>query len=69
MNYNIGYVQIGTSHDTSEFAIDSIRYWWLIYEYKLYLSATSILLLCDGGGSNRTRSPKFKEYLQTLTNE
>ena len=28
MTYNLGYVQIGTSHDTSEFACDSIRYWW-----------------------------------------
>jgi len=25
---NLGYIQIGTSHDTSEFACDSIRYWW-----------------------------------------
>ena len=69
MNYNIGYVQIGTSHDTSEFAIDSIRYWWLTYGCKLYPSATSILLLCDCGGSNSSRSYLFKEYLQTLTNE
>lgn len=69
MNYNIGYVQIGTSHDTSEFAIDSIRYWWLSYGCKLYPSATSILLLCDCGGSNSSRSYLFKEYLQALTNE
>ena len=69
MNYNIGYVQIGTSHDTSEFAIDLIRYWWLTHGCELYPSATSILLLCDCGGSNSSRSPKFKEYLQTLTNE
>jgi hypothetical protein len=42
-------VQIGTAHDTSEFACDSIRYWWLNYGAKLYPLATSILLLCDGG--------------------
>jgi Rhodopirellula transposase DDE domain len=31
MTDNIGYIQIGTSHDTSEFACDSIRYWWETY--------------------------------------
>lgn len=69
MSYNIGYVQIGTSHETSEFAIDSIRYWWLNYGCQLYPSATSILLLCDCGGSNSSRSYLFKEHLQTLANE
>jgi len=69
MSYNIGYVQIGTSHDTSEFACDSIRYWWLTYGCMLYPLATSILLLCDGGGSNSARAYLFKEALQTLSNE
>lgn len=62
-------MQIGTSHDTSEFACDSIRYWWYNYGCVLYPLATSILLLCDGGGSNSSRTYLFKEALQQLSNE
>ena len=69
LTHNIGYVQIGTSHDTSEFACDSIRYWWLTYGCVLYPLATSILLLCDGGGSNSSRAYLFKEALQALSND
>ncbi len=52
-----------------EFACDSIRYWWLTYGCVLYPLATSILLLCDGGGSNSSRAYLFKETLQALSNE
>ncbi len=69
LTHNLGYVHIGTDHDTSEFACDSIRYWWVSHGSGLYPSATSILLLCDGGGSNSSRSYLFKEALQTLSNE
>ncbi len=64
LTHNIGYVQIGTSHDTHEFAIDSIRYWWQNYGSQIYASSTSLLLLCDGGGSNSSRSYLFKDALQ-----
>lgn len=66
---NTGFIQIGTSHDTSEFACDSIRYWWNNYGKNRYELATSILLLCDGGGSNSSRYYVFKEALQKLVNE
>lgn len=66
---NVGYIQIGTSHDTSEFACDSIRYCWNTYGKQRYPLADSILLLCDGGGSNSSRYYIFKEDLQTLVNE
>ena len=66
---NTGFIQIGTSHDTSEFASDSIRYWWNNYGKNRYELATSILLLCDGGGSNSSRYYVFKEALQELVNE
>lgn len=69
INKNIGFVQIGTSHDTSEFACDSIRYWWYNYGKHQYKSAKSILILCDGGGSNSSRHYVFKEDLQLLVNE
>lgn len=66
---NIGFIQIGTSHDPSEFACDSIRYWWNNYGKNRYPLASSILLLCDGGGSNSSRYYVFKEALQALVNE
>lgn len=66
---NVGYVQIGTSHDTTEFACDSVRYWWHNYGRVLYPLATSILLLCDGGGSNSSRYYIFKQDLQALVND
>ncbi|MBW4421163.1 MAG: ISAzo13 family transposase [Myxacorys californica WJT36-NPBG1] len=66
---NVGYIQIGTSHDTSEFACDSIRYWWNTYGKVRYPRADSMLLLCDGGGSNSSRYYIFKQDLQALVNE
>ncbi len=69
LKLNVGYIQIGTSHDTSQFACDSIRYWWQHYGVAHYPSANSILLLCDGGGSNSSRAYLFKQDLQALVNE
>ncbi len=69
LKLNVGYVQIGTSHDTSQFACDSIRYWWQHYGAIHYPSANSILLLCDGGGSNSSRAYLFKQDLQALVED
>jgi hypothetical protein len=69
LKLNIGYVQIGISHDTGEFACDSIRYWWNRYGSIQYPKASSILILCDGGGSNSSRHYLFKQDLQALVNE
>ena len=66
---NIGYIQIGTSHDTSEFACDSFRHWWFTYGKQNYPNATSILVPCDGGGSNSSRHYLFKQDLQILADE
>ena len=66
---NHGYVTLGTSHDTSEFACDSIRHWWSTYGCKTYPDATSILLLCDGGGSNSSRTYLFKAELEKVVQE
>jgi Rhodopirellula transposase DDE domain len=66
---NIGYIQLGTSHDTSAFACDSFRRWWYPYGRFHYPHATSILVLCDGGGSNSSRHYIFKQDLQALADE
>lgn len=69
LQLNVGYVQVGTSRDTSEFACDSFRHWWYTYGQKLYPDATSILVLCDGGGSNSSLHYIFKQDLQALADE
>jgi Rhodopirellula transposase DDE domain len=66
---NEGYMTLGTSKDTSEFACECIKDWWLGYGQYLYPGATSILILADGGGSNSSRHYIFKEDLQKLANE
>ena len=66
---NLGYIHIGTSKDTSEFACDSIRNWWNNHGKSLYPNATSILILCDGGGSNGSRHYIFKFDLLNLVEE
>jgi hypothetical protein len=67
--HNVGYIQLGNSHDTSEFACDSFRHWWCNHARLHYPSATSILVLCDGGGSNSSRHYLFKQDLQSLADE
>jgi hypothetical protein len=69
LRLNVGYIQLGTSHDTSEFACDSFRHWWYGYGRLHYPEATSILVLCDGGGSNSSRHHIFKQDLQVLADE
>jgi hypothetical protein len=63
---NHGHLNIGTSHDTSQFACDSIAFWWDTFGRKHYPHATSVLLLCDGGGSNAANRYVFKFGLEQL---
>ena len=66
---NTAYINIGTSKDTSEFACDCLRNWWCDQGKFDYPDATSILILCDGGGSNSSRHFIFKQDIQNLANE
>jgi len=65
---NLGHITLGFSHDTSQFACDSLSLWWQRYGQAAYPKAKSILLLCDGGGSNNARHYIFKEDMQRLVN-
>jgi len=67
--HNIGFLHLGTSKDTSEFACDCIRSWWYQHGQYAYPNATAILGLCDGGGSNHSHHYIFKEDLQKLADE
>ena len=53
-------------HETSRFAGDSLRWYWNRIGKQCYPEATSILLLCDCGGSNSASKYIFKHYLQRL---
>jgi hypothetical protein len=68
MKLNRGYLHLGGSHDTSEFACDALEDWWWRFGRELYPQATSLGLLCDGGGSNSSRTYLFKADLQALVN-
>ena len=63
---NRGFVNVGTSHDTPDFAVESIRVWWEHEGRGRYPLADSLLVLADSGGSNSARSRLWKVRLQEL---
>jgi Rhodopirellula transposase DDE domain len=64
--HNLGWVNVGTDHDTAAFAVESIRQWWQTMGSALYPEAHSLLIMADGGGSNGYRVRLWKTQLQTL---
>ena len=68
-NANVGWVSVGTDHDTAEFAVESIRRWWNKMGKARYPNATELLITADGGGSNGYRVRLWKIALQRFANE
>lgn len=66
---NRGHVNIGLSRDTTQFACDSIRWYWNRIGQQCYPNADKILLLADCGGSNSASKYLFKHDLQTVAND
>lgn len=66
---NTGWVNLGIDHDTAAFAVESIRRWWRALGQARYLSATSLLITADCGGSNGARVRLWKRELQIFANE
>lgn len=66
---NVGWVNVGIDHDTSAFAVESIRRWWNLMGYKMYPDATQLLITADSGGSNGWRVKLWKLELQKLAND
>lgn len=64
-----GYVNVGISSDTAEFAVNSLREWWDHMGKIRYPEAQCLYITCDGGGSNGTRNRLWKFELQKLANE
>ena len=66
---NKGFVNVGISSDTAEFAANSILKWWEIVGKKTYPDATKILITADCGGSNGYRVRLWKVKLQEIANQ
>ena len=66
---NNGMVNVGITHDTAEFAVESIRRWWKLMGRWEYSGAKKLLICADSGGSNGSRIKAWKLYLQELSRE
>ncbi|MDD4192663.1 MAG: ISAzo13 family transposase [Mangrovibacterium sp.] len=66
---NIGFVNVGIDHDTAEFAVESIRRWWIEMGSLIYKNALQLLINADCGGSNGYRNKLWKVALQELANQ
>ncbi|MBI4181682.1 MAG: ISAzo13 family transposase [Candidatus Aenigmarchaeota archaeon] len=66
---NKGFVNIGISSDTAEFAVESIRQWWKQLGKKHYPKAKELLICADAGGSNGYRNRGWKYFLNKLAKE
>jgi transposase len=66
---NTGWVNVGVDHDTSVFAVESIRRWWQARGSQDYPQASRLLITADAGGSNSYRYRVWKSELAALAAE
>jgi transposase len=66
---NAAWVSVGVDHDTSTFAVESIRRWWHMMGHLTYPKAKRLLITADSGGSNGSRVRLWKVELQKLADE
>jgi len=66
---NTGWVSVGVDHDTSAFAVETIRRWWYGMGQEAYPKAEQLLITADSGGSNGSRVRLWKIELQKLADE
>jgi hypothetical protein len=66
---NEGFVNVGMSHDTAEFAVESLRRWWRTVGRRHYSKAKRLLVCADGGGSNGSRNRAWKYHLQRFSDQ
>lgn len=69
LSQDSGWVSVGIDNDTSAFAVESIRQWWLTMGSKVYSDAKELLITADSGGSNGYRIRLWKVELQKFANE
>ena len=63
---NAGWVSVGTDHDTSAFAAETLRRWWRADGSARYPAARRLLICADAGGSNAARARAWKVELARL---
>jgi hypothetical protein len=68
-NDNTGFVNVGTSKDTAEFAVESIFRWWHCVGKNTFPDATKLLITCDCGGSNGCRRRLWKYQLSKIAEQ
>ncbi len=66
---NTGWVSVGVDHDTSAFAVATLRSWWDTIGRSRYPGATRLLVCADGGGSNGHRVRAWKIELAAFAKE
>ena len=69
LNDNTGFVNLGTSADTSEFAVESIRRWWKTIGCIRFPESKRLLIHADCGGSNRANGRLWRMELAKLAEE
>ena len=66
---NRAVVNVGITHDTAEFAVESIRRWWKLDGRRSYRAAERLLVCADAGGSNGNRLRAWKLHLQQMADQ
>jgi hypothetical protein len=66
---NAGWVSVGVTSDTAQFAVASIRRWLDAMGRERYPKARELTITADGGGSNGTRVRLWKVELQRVADE
>jgi hypothetical protein len=66
---NRAVVNVGVTHDTAEFAVESIRRWWKLAGRRSYPAAGRLLICADAGGSNGNRLRAWKLHLQWMADQ
>ena len=66
---NTGWVSVGITHDTAEFAVSAIRTWLEKMGRQRYPDARELTITADCGGSNGARVRLWKIELQKLADE
>jgi hypothetical protein len=66
---NVGFVSVGITSDTAEFAVQSIRCWLERMGRQRYPNARELTITADCGGSNGARVRLWKVELQKLADE
>lgn len=69
VGYNEGYMVVGVSHETAEFAMNTIQHWWLEIGQARYPGCHQLLLQADSGGANACDSWLWKAALQALADQ